>query len=117
MSMCHLLKTKICSCNHKIISTSFRNGEVQDIVENGISEANVTVLTDKNVLFVQFVKKLNSTKDEHVSIGKWNNKIPHHMYPPIYQLFKELLREFIILWTVLHMIVKKNIIGWNKKWT
>ena len=88
MSMCHLLKTKICSCNHKIISTSFRNGEVQDIVENGISEANVTVLTDKNVLFVQFVKKLNSTKDEHVSIGKWNNKISHHMYPPISQLFQ-----------------------------
>ena len=116
MSMCHLLKTKICSCNHKIISTSFRNGEVQDIVENGISEANVTVLTDKNVLFVQFVKKLNSTKDEHVSIGKWNNKISHHTHLFI-NFFKELLREFIILWTVLHMIVKKNIIGWNKKWT
>ena len=79
MSMCHHIKTKIRSCNHKkIISISFRNGEVQDIVENGISEANVTVLTDKNVLFVQFVKKLNSTKDEHVSIGKWNNKIFQH---------------------------------------
>ena len=104
------------SCRYEIILIIFRNGELQDIVENGISEANVTVLTDKNVLYVQFVKTLNSTKDEHVPIGKLNNEMYLHFHL-FTNIFKELLREFIILWMALQLIVKKNIIGWSKKWT
>ena len=54
---------------NEFLNFLFRHGNLQDKEDSDLQDAKATMIPEKNVLYVTFVKPLNSTDPDHVSIG------------------------------------------------